>query len=251
MGRCLWVWLSLAAAALSSSGSALGQGDPYFPDPPRRPEMPRPELELPSPSIADAPGASMPSADPFQLLENSKEVQTELGLTQEQLRNLRLAATNFRNKLADLSRPQPGETQAQVSAAVQDHIATMHVMMTRELTPQQIDRLQQIAMQLEGPCALLDPQVARQLSLADQTLHVISGVCQRRSLEIRNAFKPAAPGEDPCVAAAANRDRIGPIRARADASILALLGPRERIGWARLMGPKIHLEPPIPPNCRL
>jgi len=194
--------------------------------------MPRPEMAFPEPSIAGATGPTMPGADPFQLLENSEEVQAELGLTQEQLRNLHLAAGNFRNKLADLSRPMPGETQAQVDAAVQDHLATMHMMMTRELSPRQIDRLQQILTQLEGPCAILNPQIAKRLNVDAEQSHAISEVCQRRSQEMRSAFKPPAPGEGFCAAAAGNRDRIEPIRAHADATVTALLAPQQQAAWA-------------------
>src|SRR5579864_5153341 len=224
----VWVWLSLAAVVFTS-GNALGQ-DRAFPEPPRLPEMPRPDFQLPGSSIAQVPGAGMPGADPFQLLENSREVQADLGLTQDQLKNLHLAALNFRNKLQELSRPRPGETPEQMHYAIQQHIL----------------------LQLEGPClAVLDPQIGQKLGLSSGQSQELSGACQKRSEEMRSAFKPPAPGEDICAAAASNRDRIGAIRARADVNITALLRPAQQAALDQLMGRKIKLDPPIPPNCRL
>lgn len=246
----VWVWLSLAAVVFTS-GNALGQ-DRAFPEPPRLPEMPRPDFQLPGSAIAQVPGAGMPGADPFQLLENSREVQADLGLTQDQLKNLHLAALNFRNKLQELSRPRPGETPEQMHYAIQQHILTTRAMIARELTASQLDRLQQIMLQLEGPClAILDPQIGQKLGLSSGQSQELSGACQKRSEEMRSAFKPPAPGEDICAAAASNRDRIGAIRARADVNITALLQPAQQTALDQLMGRKIKLDPPIPPNCRL
>jgi hypothetical protein len=246
----VWVWVSLAAVVFTS-GNALGQ-DQAFPDPPRRPEMPRPEFELPGPSIAEVPGAAMPGADPFQLLENSPEVQADLGLTQHQLENLHLAALHYQNKLPKLSRSQPGETPEQVRNEVQQHLLDTHHLIERELTPSQLDRLHQIMLQLAGPCiAVSDPQVGSRLGLSSGQSQALSEACQERSQEMRNAFRPPAPGEDFCAAAANNRERIRVIRASADVNITALLQPTQQATLVQMMGPKIKLEPPIPPNCQL
>jgi len=250
MALRVWVWLSLAVVVFTS-GNVLGQDRP-FPEPPRLPEMPRPDFQMPGASIAEAPGAGMPGADPFQLLENSREVQADLGLTKDQLRNLHLAALNFRNKLQELSHPRPGETPQEVHDAIQQHILTTRAMIARELTTSQLDRLQQIMLQLEGPClAVLDPQIGQKLSLSSGQSQALSDACQKRSEEMRSAFKPPAPGEDFCASAASNRDRIGAIRAREDANITALLRPTQQTALDQLMGRKIKLDPPIPPNCRL
>ncbi len=242
--------LGFAVMAFSSAG-ALAQG-PRFPDPQSRPLMPRPEWEAPGPMMAWVPGAAMPGADPFELLENSKEVQADLGLTPAQLRNLHLAALNFRNKLQELTRPRPGVPPDQVRAEIEQHILSTRGMIARELTPRQLDRLQQIMLQLEGPClAALDPEVAGHLGLNSGQAHALSAACQRRAEEMRSAFRPPTPGEDFCAAMATNRDRISEIRARADQEITALLQPPQKAALQQLMGRKIHLEPPIPPNCRL
>lgn len=250
MALRVWVWLSLAAVVFAS-GNALGQ-DRSFPDPPPRPEMPRPEFEQPDPSIAGAPGAAMPGADPFQLLENSPQVQADLGLTEGQLRNLHLAASNFRSKLQELSHPKPGESPDQARAAIQEHLQSTRLMIQRELNPKQLDRLQQIMLQLEGPClAILDPKLGQQLGFSATQARTLNDACQHRSQEMRSAFHPPAPGQDFCASAASNRERIGAIRARADANITAMLQPQQQTALTQMMGPKINLEPPIPPNCRL
>src|SRR5258707_13466268 len=160
----LRAWLILASVVFMS-GNALGQNQ-AFPEPPRRPEMPRPEFELPGAAIAQVPGAAMPGADPFQLLENSKVIQNELGLTEGQLKNLHLAAIHFQDKLKELSSPRPGVTPEQARDEIQQHLRSIHLMIERELAPKQLDRLHQIMLQLEGPClAVLDPQIEKMLKL--------------------------------------------------------------------------------------
>ncbi len=245
----LWAILGLAVAAFSSVG-ALAQ-DVQFPDPPRRPEMPRPEWAPPNPGPGGLPGAEMPGADPFQLLENSKQVQAELGLTPNQLRNLHLAAIHNQGTLEELSHRWAGESRDQVRAEIQDQRHSTQLMIERELTAKQRDRLQQIMLQLEGPCmAILDPKIARQLGVRPDQGQSLAAACAKKSEQMRKAFKPPARGEDFCAVMAENRDRIGPIRARADQDITALLQPPQQAALIRMMGPKIHLEPPIPPNCR-
>ena len=197
------------------------------------------------------PGAGMPGADPFQLLENSKQVQAELGLTPNQLRNLHLAAIHNQGNLEELSHRLEGESPDQMRAEIQDLRHTTQLMIERELTAKQRDRLQQIMLQLEGPCmAILDPEMARHLGIRPDQGQSLAAACQNKSEQMRRAFRPPARGEDFCSVMADNRDRIAPIRTRADQDITALLQPPQRAELVRMMGAKIDLAPPIPPNCR-
>ena len=116
--------LSLLVGAFWSVAS-LAQGGP-FPGPPSRPELPRPEWAAPNPgpSVAGLPGAGMPGADPFQLLENSKQVQVELGLTPHQLENIHLAAIHNQGRLEELSHRLGGESPEQMRAEIDDQRRT-------------------------------------------------------------------------------------------------------------------------------
>jgi hypothetical protein len=243
----------LGLAVMALWGTAALAQDVQFPPPPPRPEMPRPEWAPPDrgPMNAGLPGAEMPGADPFQLLENSKQVQAELGLTPHQLSNLHLAAVHVQDRLVELSQPRPGESKDQMRAEIQHQLHETNMMIERELTAQQRNRFQQIMLQLQGPCmAIMDPEIARQIGISPDQGQTLAGACAKKSEQMRSAFKPPAPGEDFCAAIAANQGRIEQIKARADEAITAQLQPPQQVALNRMMGPKINLEPPIPPNCR-
>jgi hypothetical protein len=194
------------------------------------------------------PGAAMPGADPLHLLLNSREVQAELGLNAHQLQNLNQVAIHNTNKLEEMQGGRPN----QAPTALQDERQTINLMIQRELNDKQRKRLDEIMLQLEGPCmAIMDSQLAQHLRVGPDQQSVLSKACERKTEQMRSAFTPPARGQDPCSAMAENRARIGQIRARADDDITAMLQPRQQAELTRMMGQKIHLEPPTPPNCRL
>jgi Spy/CpxP family protein refolding chaperone len=241
----------LAGLAFVFAAAAQAQ-PPLRPDPPPRGMLPRQQDEMPGPLIGEAPGAELPGADPFQLLLNSFEVQHELRLTPDQLDRLQLAARNFRTQMQGLIGPHSGMSNDQARAAIAAQMMDTRAMIARELMPEQLARLQQIVLQLEGPClAMADAQIGQQLSLTDDQWHQLGAVCSGRMQQMRAAFQPPAPGQDVCQVAAGNRDRIEVIRARSDEQALAVLSPRQRSQFTGMQGRRINLEPPVPPECRL
>jgi hypothetical protein len=227
------------------------EAQPVRPDPPPRGMLPRQQGEMPGPLIGEAPGAELPGADPFQLLLNSFEIQRELRLTPAQLDRLQLAARNFRTQMQALTSPQPGVSSDQARAAIAQQMMDTRAMIARELVPEQLARLQQIVLQIEGPClAMADVQVGQRLNLTDEQWRQLGAVCNARIQQMRGAFQPAAPGPDQCKAVAVNRDRIEAIRARSDEQALALFSPQQRSQLAGMQGRHIKLEPPMPPECR-
>lgn len=220
------------------------------PAPPPREMMPRSEWQMPGPMMSSAPGAQMPGADPFHLLENSTEVQTDLGLTKDQLAGIGRAARNFRNKLQELSHPKPGVSKEQAQAEIERHVLDTRGMIARELTPAQLARLQQIMLQLEGPClAVIDQQVAQQLSITPQQDRTIKEACLARASQMREAFQPPTSQANFCATMNFNRDRIEQVRTRTDEQIMALLLPKQTAIFSRMSGRKLRLEPPMPPEC--
>jgi hypothetical protein len=231
--------------------TAPSWAQPVRPDPPPRGMMPRQQGEMPGPLIGQAPGAELPGADPFQLLLNSFEIQHELGLTQSQLDRLQLASRNFRTQMQALTTPQPGVSPDQARAAIGQQMMDTRAMIARELLPEQLARLQQIVLQIEGPClAMADVQVGQRLNLTDGQWHQLGAVCDARIQQMRAAFQPAPPGADQCKVIAINRDRIEDIRTRSDGQALALFSPQQRAQLAGMQGRRLKLEPPTPPECR-
>ncbi|WGS03118.1 hypothetical protein MTX26_35600 (plasmid) [Bradyrhizobium sp. ISRA443] len=192
----------------------------------------------------------MPGADPFQLLENSEEVQADLGLTRDQIARLNRASRNFRTTLQELSVAKPGVSPEAQRAAVERHVRDTRGMIARELTPAQLGRLQQIMLQLEGPClAVIDQAVAEQLKLYRAQQEAIGRACETRSAQMKRAFVAAPPGASYCTTMVDNRRRVEAIRMQADQQILALLESTQKDMFTRLIGKKLKLTPPMPPEC--
>jgi hypothetical protein len=224
--------------------------------PPRRELLPRPEWQAPGPLMADTPGAQMPGGDPFQLLENSKEVQDDLHLTQEQISRIAIAARHFQTKLQELSYPRPGVSKEAAQVEIQRHVMEARGTIARELTPFQLIRLQQIMLQLEGPCLMvIDPQAGRQLAVTNEQVHAIDDACRERAMQMRNAVQSGSSPQTPdsreafCAAMLSSRDQVEQVRMRANQQIVALLSPEQRAMLERLEGRKLSLPPPIPPYC--
>jgi hypothetical protein len=220
--------------------------------PPARGMLPRQQGEMPGPLIGEVPGAELPGADPFQLLLNSFEVQHELHMTKDQLDRLQLAARNFRTQIQALTVPQPGMSPDQQRAQIASQMSDTRAMIARELMPEQLGRLQQIVLQLEGLClAMADGQIGQRLNLTDDQWHRLGAVCMDRMQQMRATFQPLRPGQDECKVVASNRERIEAIRARSDEQALAVLTAAQRSQFAGMQGRHINLEPPVPPECRL
>jgi hypothetical protein len=246
-----WLRAALAVSGFLLVASAQAQ-PPSRPDPPLRGMLPRQQGEMPGPLIGEVPGAELPGADPFQLLLNSFEVQHELQLAPDQLDRLQLAARNFRTQLQALTAPPPGVSMDQARAAIAAQMTDTRAMIARELRPEQLARLQQIVLQLEGLClAMADAQIGQRLELTDDQWHRLGAVCMDRAQQMRAAFQPVGPGQDECQVVANNRERIEAIRAHSDEQALAVLTAQQRSQFVGMQGRHIDLEPPIPPECRL
>lgn len=242
-------WVGLVGIALLIGTQVVAQPPP--PDLPPRGMLPRQQNQIPGPLIGEAPGGELPGADPLQLLLNSFEIQHDLRLTAAQIGNLQLAARNFRTQMQALTAPAPGTSPDQGQAAIARGMADTRGMIARELTPEQLARLQQIMLQIEGPClATVDNQLGQHLGLTNEQWKQLATVCHERDQQMRAAFRPPAPGANECQVAVGNRDRIEPIRARSDAQVLALLSAQQRTKFAAQQGSPMHLEPPMRPECR-
>ena len=131
-----------------------------------------------------------------------------------------------------------------------EQIAKTRPMIARELTPDQLGRLQQIMLRIHGPCAaVMEPEVAGQVGLAGTPLAKAAAACQDRMMQMGAMFRPPAPGEGPCAAAARNRDVMMRIREDSDARVLAMFTPGQREQFARMQGRDIRLDPPMAPGC--
>lgn len=231
----LLVWAGLAMPV-------FGQPAP----PPERSQLPRNELAPPGSAIGDAPGGMTPGADPFMLLENSRQVQADLNLSEDQIRRLGHSGQLFRSQLQELAHA----TDAASKTEMQRQIWTSRGAIARILDQQQLQRLQQIMLQIEGPClAVNDPRFSQELDLSEAQLTTMATTCRQVATEMRAAFRPPTASEEPCSAMYANRDRLEGLRAQGRLRVVALLSSSQQRRLEDMQGRELALEPLVPPQC--
>lgn len=198
------------------------------PSPPRE-MMPRPEGKAPGSMIPDVPGPQSLGADSFYLLENSIEVQKNLGLAKDQLARLNPASRNFRTRLQDLSDPKPTVTQEWTRTEIESHMQDARGMIARELTPIRLARIQQIILQLEGPClAVIDQPVGQRPSLTDQQNQAITRACHVRTVQMREAFQPQSAVSNFCATMQVSAITSSRFGVAPTTKLLALLEPSQK-----------------------
>lgn len=214
--------------------------------PPEHGQLPKNELVPPGAAIGETPGGMMPGADPFMLLENSRQVQADLDLSEDQIRRLGHSGQLFRNQLQELAHA----TDAAAKSEMQRQIWTSRGAIAKILDRQQLQRLQQIMLQIEGPClAVNDPRFSQELDLSETQVTSMATTCRQVAMEMRAAFRPPTVGEEPCTALYANRDRLEGLRAQGRSRVVALLSTSQQRRLQDMQGHELTLEPLVPPQC--
>jgi hypothetical protein len=166
------------------------------------------------------------------------------------LNGLRKAARNFYTTLQELSQPRPGVSAEKAQADLQAHLIETKGMIARELHSEQLVRLRQIILQLEGLCFVTtERELESELNLTPEQDRAITKTCQMRAAEMRDAFRPPRTAEEFCIAVAANRDRIKHIRESSEQNLMSLLSPEQGAIFEQMVGKRLPLEPPRPPEC--
>ena len=217
------------------------------PAPPQdRNQLPPNELAPPGAGTSDVPGGMTPGSDPFMLLQNNSQVQADLGLSEDQIRRLSHSGQIFRTRLQELAQA----TDASSKAEMQRHIWTSRGAIAHLLTPEQLRRLQQIMLQIQGPCmAVSDPRLSQDLGLGETQLRTMAIACRQVAADMREVFRPASPNEDPCVSLHANRARIEQVRMEGQARVVALLSESQQHRLREMQGRGLALDPVMPPQC--
>lgn len=198
------------------------------------------------------PGVHIPFADPFQLLIHSHEVQADLALTETQISGLQNAVKEFGNKMCESKHEQRKHPEFinQTPAQMEQNLTMALVMIANELTPLQLTRLQQIMLQVEGPClTIAEPKVKRDLEITDQQHSTIAELCRHRSIKIKEVFHEPRWYENVCTVMADNHARVEPVRNQVNTQIEALLNAAQKKRLQQMLGNKITLKPPMPPGC--
>ena len=230
----LWTCIALPAVA-------------QFMPPENSVQSPQHETPRPGAPVGPSPSSHSPGSDPTMLLANSPRVQAELGLSEDQIQRLRHAERKFRNR--HQATVQTGDASSKTN--LEQQLRADRSAIDQILTANQLRRLQQIMLRLEGPClAIHDRHFTQELGLNRGQQQEITGICRQLAMDLRGALRPPMSEENACTVALAMRTRIERKRLQGDVQIKGLLSQQQREKLEQMQGPEITLEPMLPPPCK-
>jgi hypothetical protein len=199
---------------------------------------------------AKNPGAEIPEEVRRQLLQAfgptflvfRAKVQTELEVTDAQRQKLdeRLTETvqDAMRFFEKLNERKPEEREKALGAYRQQAQEKLTDFQKETLKPGQLARLRQIRLQHEGPFALGDPEVARELKLSDEQRLQFMAVVQGMQKQVQPLIKEAQSGGKP--------EEIGPkvmkLRQEHVGKIEAILTDAQKKQWQELLGKPFALD---------
>jgi Spy/CpxP family protein refolding chaperone len=165
------------------------------------------------------------------LLRN-QQVQQELKLTDQQRQRLEQLGEQWREKMRGLRDLPPEERRQKVEgmrAEVEKQLATI-------LNEQQMKRLKQIALQVEGYAALERPEIADQVGLTKEQRQKIRDILRQADEKRREAFQQGQGDRQ------AAFQRMREIRQWVDGEIEKLLTAEQKKKWQELVGAPFKFE---------
>jgi Spy/CpxP family protein refolding chaperone len=165
-------------------------------------------------------------------LLRSPQVQQELKLTDQQRQQLEQLGEQWREKMRGLRDLPPEERRQKVEgmrAEVEKQLATI-------LNEQQMKRLKQIALQVEGYAALERPEIADQVGLTKEQRQKIRDILRQADEKRREAFQQGQGDRQ------AAFQRMREIRQWVDGEIEKLLTAEQKKKWQELVGAPFKFE---------
>jgi len=165
-------------------------------------------------------------------LLRSPQVQQELKLTDQQKQQLEQLGEQWREKMRGLRDLPPEERRQKgegMRAEVEKQLATI-------LNEQQMKRLKQIALQVEGYAALERPEIADQVGLTKEQRQKIRDILRQAGEKRREAFQQGQGDRQ------AAFQRMREIRQWVDGEIEKLLTAEQKKKWQELIGEPFKFE---------
>jgi Spy/CpxP family protein refolding chaperone len=165
-------------------------------------------------------------------LLRSPQVQQELKLTDQQRQRLEQLGEQWREKMRGLRDLPPEERRQKgegMRAEVEKQLATI-------LNEQQMKRLKQIALQVEGYAALERPEIADQVGLTKEQRQKIRDILRQAGEKRREAFQQGQGDRQ------AAFQRMREIRQWVDGEIEKLLTAEQKKKWQELIGEPFKFE---------
>ena len=202
------------------------------------------------------PGAPPPSGEPGQgmhrgmgpgMMEHGggplgllrlESVQKDLNLSDAQKEKIKeLAKGTMPARASDAESPSPEERRARMEA--------MRKSLAGILKPEQLDRLKQIQLQVQGPAALaMNPEAAKALGITDDQRAKIKSLREEADGKMRTLFGSARglPPEQRRAKFVENRDQLRQINKELRTKALEVLTPEQREKLDKLQGKKLDLD---------
>jgi Spy/CpxP family protein refolding chaperone len=158
-------------------------------------------------------------------LLTQKSVQEELKLSDDQARKVEDYAAKQRKSfqgLRDLSQEERREKLAQIAKENEQ-------LLKDTLKPEQAKRLREISLQLAGPAALHDPEVAKALNLTGEQKEKLRGIEEEARRERRELFQAGGDREE-------RRKKAEELRKANREKVMNLLTPEQKEKWKELTG---------------
>ena len=165
------------------------------------------------------------------LLRN-QQVQQELKLTDQQKQQLEQLGEQWREKMRGLRDLPPEERRQKVEGMR----AEVEKQLSQILNEQQMKRLKQIALQVEGYAALERPEIADQVGLTKEQRQKIRDILRQAAEKRREAFQQGRSDRQ------AAFQRMREIRQWVDGEIEKLLTAEQKKKWQELVGAPFKFE---------
>jgi Spy/CpxP family protein refolding chaperone len=209
------------------------------------------ESAPPPASMIRLPGASRYGTDPLHLLQTAK-VKQELKITDEQSAKIakvadkydREAAAKLGNvRMEGLSAQEKAAKEQEIREAGDKLIESSRQEISKILNPEQLDRLKQILLQVNGAEALQDKEVVKEVGITPEQSAKIQKLQTQNSQMIQHSLGMAhngGPGQNQM--AGANLRTADEMNNQAQEKSLGALTPEQQQKLEKLRGAPFTLE---------
>ena len=180
-------------------------------------------------------------------LLRSEAVRKELNITPTQLDELIKIAEkageavrkNFEEmqELRDVAPEERKRRFAEITKRAKSEAEETRKQIERVLSPKQLTRLRQLALQLRGVEGLEDKEVQEQLKLTEEQKRQLKQVRDRVNQQMRELWRPGSP-----MPKEVRREKYRALLEDAEAKALALLTAAQKAQFEEMKGPKFDLS---------
>jgi hypothetical protein len=176
-----------------------------------------------APAFAQQRGFGGFTTSPLSLL-SQKSVQEELKMTEDQVKKGTELAEKMRGNRQDFQNLSREEIQKKLA----ERAEASEKAMAEFLKPEQVTRLNQIALQQQGARALATEKVADGVKLSAEQKEKVKGIMDEYNTALRAAFQGGFNDE--------TRKKMEELRKSTDEKLTGVLSAEQKAAWTKLTG---------------